>query len=125
MFRFSSLMPVSSRVWALGKDLFAGRCWGPDDLLGQVIRLDHQVAVRRHFYPAAQVSGLVEDFGAFEVALNLETAAFFRELLEACGEAPSDEAPALHRALADLGRRESQTSRRTPETSSIDLIVPL
>ena len=33
-----------------GSDLFAGRCWGQDELLGQAIRLDHQVTVLRHFY---------------------------------------------------------------------------
>jgi len=95
-----------ARVWRLGSDLFAGRCWGRDDILGQAIRLDHQVSVLRHFYDEGEVGETVRRFGAWQVRLNLETAALFRELVVACGEASADDDPALTAALESLRRRE-------------------
>ncbi len=99
--------PRVSRVWETGKDLFAGRCWGKDDLLGRVIRIDHQVAVLGHFYDGRKVSDLVRSFLDWQVELNLETAAFFRELVVACGEASSDGDLALAAAVAEIRRREA------------------
>ncbi|MDF1563439.1 MAG: radical SAM protein [Deltaproteobacteria bacterium] len=103
--------PRVARVWEKGKDLFAGRCWGKDDLLGQVIRLDHQAAVLRHFYGGRKARRTAGDFARFEIDLNLETAAYFRELVLLCGEAPSDDDPALARGLAELSRRELSSRR--------------
>jgi len=94
-------------VWETGRDLFAGRCWGKDDLLGSVIRLDHQVAVLRHFYEGARVAGLARSFAAWQVDLNLETAGLFRELVLACAEASGTEDARLRRAVEDLRRREA------------------
>ena len=99
--------PAVARVWETGKDLFAGRCWGTDDLLGRVIRIDHQVAVLKRFYDGARVSELARSFAAWQVDLNLETAALFRELVLACAEAPSADDPALQLAVDDLRRREA------------------
>lgn len=96
-----------ARVWETGKDLFAGRCWGKDDLLGRVIRIDHQVAVLARFYDGRKVRELVRSFQDWEVELNLETAAFFRELVVACGEASSDGDPALAAAVTEIRRREA------------------
>jgi radical SAM superfamily enzyme YgiQ (UPF0313 family) len=99
--------PKVTLVWALGSELFAGRCWGEGDLLGSVIRLDHQVAVLDRFYEGARVGELAASFRAWQVDLNLETAELFRDLVIACGEAPDAGDHALGRALADLRRREA------------------
>jgi anaerobic magnesium-protoporphyrin IX monomethyl ester cyclase len=105
---YSYTDPKVAMVWALGSELFAGRCWGVDDLLGSVIRLDHQVAVLDRFYEGRRVRELAASFRAWQVSLNLETAGFFRELVVACGEARDARDPALRLALADLGRREAR-----------------
>ena len=99
--------PKVELVWALGSELFAGRCWGADDLLGSVIRLDHQVAVLDRFYEGPRVRELAATFREWQIDLNLETAGLFRELVVACGEAPDAGDPGLGRALADLRRREA------------------
>jgi hypothetical protein len=99
--------PKVALVWALGSELFAGRCWGEDELLGSVIRLDHQVAVLDRFYEGPRARALAASFRAWQVDLNLETAGLFRELVLACAEAPAGGDPALARALADLRRREA------------------
>jgi anaerobic magnesium-protoporphyrin IX monomethyl ester cyclase len=101
--------PKVALVWELGSELFAGRCWGEDDLLGRVIRLDHQVAVLDRFYEGRRVRELAASFRAWQVDLNLETAALFRALVVACGEASSAGDAALGRALAELRRREAPT----------------
>jgi len=98
-----------ARVWAIGKDLFAGRCWGNNEILGRAIRFDHQVAVLNHFYSGSEVAGIVRDFGEWEVELNLETAGLFRELVVACGEARSGDAPALMKAVDSIRRREQMS----------------
>ncbi|MFO0615606.1 MAG: radical SAM protein [Polyangiaceae bacterium] len=98
--------PKVARIWDLGRDLFAGRCWGEDELLGHAIRLDHQATVLRHFYEGADVQALVGDFYDWERRLNLETAGFFRELVLACDAARDDDAKELHAAIADLRSRE-------------------
>ena len=99
--------PKVALVWAVGSELFAGRCWGEDDLLGSVIRLDHQVAVLDRFYEGPRARELAAAFRAWQIDLNLETAGFFRELVVACGEASTTDDPALGRALAELRRREA------------------
>jgi hypothetical protein len=99
--------PEVATVWERGSDLFAGRCWGKDDLLGRVIRLDHQVAVLGHFYDGRKVRELVRAFLDWQVELNLETAGFFRELVLACDGATGAEDPALSRVVADIRRREA------------------
>ncbi|HET8539608.1 MAG TPA: cobalamin-dependent protein [Anaeromyxobacter sp.] len=101
--------PRVATVWELGGPLFAGRCWGEDELLGSVIRLDHQVAVLGRFYDGRHVRRLVRSFLAWEAELNLETAGLFRELVVACGEASGAADPALLRAVADLRGRESRS----------------
>ncbi len=106
-FRYSD--PKVELIWDLGSDLFAGRCWGMDELLGKVIRLDHQVAVLRHFYEGRKVEELARSFLDWEVELNLETSGAFRELVVSCGEASGRDDPTLARALADLRRREERS----------------
>jgi len=96
-----------ARIWEIGRDLFAGRCWGKDEILGQAIRLDHQVTVLRHFYEGPEVEALVRDFHDWQLRLNLETAGLFRELVVACAEATSNDAPALTAAVRSLAEREA------------------
>ncbi|HSN15415.1 MAG TPA: cobalamin-dependent protein [Anaeromyxobacteraceae bacterium] len=99
--------PQVASVWEAGRDLFAGRCWGQDELLGKVIRIDHQVAVLGHFYEGRKVRELVRSFLGWEVDLNLETAGLFRELVVACGDARGSDDPALARAVEGIRRREA------------------
>jgi hypothetical protein len=99
--------PRVALVWETGSDLFAGRCWGKDDLLGRVIRIDHQVAVLGHFYEGRKVRDLVRSFQSWQVELNLETAGYFRELVLACGDARGVDDPALARVVDGIRRREA------------------
>ena len=99
--------PKVALVWETGSDLFAGRCWGKDDLLGRVIRIDHQVAVLGHFYEGRKVRELVRSFQGWQVELNLETAGYFRELVLACGDARGVDDPVLERVVDGIRRREA------------------
>ncbi len=103
--------PRVARVWEVGRDLFAGRCWGQDELLGHAIRLDHQATVLRHFYDGPEVEAVVRDFYAWQIRLNLDTARLFRELVVACGEAESSDCPVL-RAKVDSIRARELPNRR-------------
>lgn len=98
-----------ARVWRVGRELFAGRCWGRDEVLGHAIRLDHQLAVLNHFYDGPVVEALVRDFAAWQLELNLQTAALFRELVIACGSVERDDAPSLLDAVASIRTREVAT----------------
>ena len=98
-----------ARVWRVGRELFTGRCWGQDEVLGQAIRLDHQVAVLGHFYDGPEVESLGRDFAAWQLELNLETAGLFRELVLACAEVERDDAPTLCAAVARIRAREVES----------------
>lgn len=95
--------PRVERVWDLGKDLFAGRCWGHDELLGQAIRLDHQVTVLRHFYEGAAVKRVVRAWSELQVELNLDTVELFSELVQRCA------IPDSRIDVKDLERRERRS----------------
>jgi len=115
-----------AQIWELGSDLFAGRCWGDGHILGQSIRLDHQVAVLRHFYamgapPAAQpsedgvlVRTLARDFGDWQQRLNLDTAGLFRELVRGCADSlpTTGGIDSLFDLLDDLHDRELASRQR-------------
>lgn len=109
-----------ARVWKHGKGLFAGRCWGEDEILGQAIRLDHQVIVLKHFYDSAESRDVVRDFRAWQVELNLETAGLFRQLVVACGQASSDDAPELLATLEAL-----RTIERDSRAKQLDTLCEL
>ena len=98
--------PRVERIWELGRDLFAGRCWGQDEILGHAIRLDHQIAVVRHFYEGAAVERLVRSFREVQTELNLETADLFRDLVLTCAGAPGSRLSPSGRVLAELTGRE-------------------
>lgn len=100
--------PRVEKIWEVGSELFSGRCWGRDELLGQAIRLDHQVTVVRHFYEGRDVQRLWRRFRALQEDLNLGTAALFTELVQLCAD-PALDAAGLARARADLERRERKT----------------
>lgn len=104
--------PRVARVWNVGRDLFAGRCWGADDMLGQVIRLDHQATVLKHFYDNPEAQAVAAEFFDWEVSVNLDTARFFRALVVACGAAESDQDPKLLAAIEDLRAREAVNRSR-------------
>lgn len=91
------------QVWDLGKDLFAGRCWGHDELLGQAIRLDHQVTVLRHFYEGAAVKRVDRTWRELQVELNLDTVELFSELVQRCV------VPDQRVDVSDLERRERRS----------------
>ena len=95
--------PRVTRIWEVGRDLFAGRCWGKDEVLGQAIRLDHQLTVVGRFYEGAEVEALTRSFREWQVGLNLGTAALFRELVSAFAEEANPDVGGL---LEDLTGRE-------------------
>jgi hypothetical protein len=103
-YRFTD--PVTELIWASGRELFRERCWSQENLLGQVIRLDHQAAVFRHFYDGREVDALVADFLAWELAVNRDSVALLEELVTACADVPDAAAPELARRLAELRARE-------------------
>lgn len=100
--------PRVERVWELGRGLFAGRCWGQDEILGQAIRLDHQLTVVRHFYEGAAVDRLARTWRELQVELNLDTAGLFSELVALCADPAAGEARAA-KAIAALARRERKS----------------
>lgn len=105
-YRYSD--PRVEKVWELGSELFAGRCWGKDEILGQAIRLDHQITVARHFYEGAAVQKFARQFREYQVELNLGTAGLFAELVELCADSSLSQAQAA-KALEGLERREKKS----------------
>lgn len=104
VYRYSD--PRVEQVWDLGKDLFAGRCWGQDEVLGQAIRLDHQVTVLRHFYEGAAARRVVQAWRELQVELNLDTVELFSELVQRCV------VPDAHLDVSDLERQERRSRER-------------
>jgi anaerobic magnesium-protoporphyrin IX monomethyl ester cyclase len=78
--------PVVARVWSSAKELLVGRCFNEVNLMGQVIRLDHQAAVFRAFYDGRDVENLVREFAALELSVNLDTVALLEDLVRVCDE---------------------------------------
>jgi len=104
--------PVTTLVWSQGRGLLRERCWSQQNLLGQVIRIDHQAATLRHFYDGRQVDALVADFLRTELEVNRDTVALFEELIRACVELPDAASPELQQRLAALCDRERETRER-------------
>lgn len=80
-YKYNYADPKVQKVWDIVYDLFMGRCWGPDDLLSNMIHLDHQVAVLRHFYEGNEVEDIYKSFTSFQEEVNLKTADIFSELI--------------------------------------------
>ncbi len=112
--------PLTTLAWSAASDLLRERCFSQGNLLGRIIRLDHQAAVLRHFYDGASVDDLCDSFTALEVAANLDTAALMGEIFDACQAHPSLDSAELRARLADLGARE-QVARHKFEAQACTL----
>jgi hypothetical protein len=80
--------PMTQHAWDATWALLARRCFVGEHLQGQVIRLDHQVAVLRRFYEGGAVEALAADFATFELQLNRETTERMREIFALCEAFP-------------------------------------
>jgi anaerobic magnesium-protoporphyrin IX monomethyl ester cyclase len=80
-YKYNYTDPMVQRVWDIAYDLFMGRCWGPDDLLSNMIHLDHQVAVLKHFYKGTEAENIFQSFAPFQEKVNLKTVDLFSELI--------------------------------------------
>ena len=105
---------LTALAWEAGSGLLRERCFSQGNILGRIIRLDHQVAVLRHFYDGISIDDLSDDFAALESAVNLDTANLMADLFDACEAEPDLASPALQTCLADITARE-QASRASFE----------
>lgn len=80
-YKYNYADPKVQKVWDIAYDLFMGRCWGLDDLLSNMIHLDHQVAVLKHFYEGTKVEEIYQSFTPFQEEVNLKTAELYSELI--------------------------------------------
>jgi len=112
--------PMAALAWEAGSDLLRERCFSQGNILGRIIRLDHQVAVLRHFYEGTSIDDLSDEFADFEVAVNLDTAALMGDLFDACEAHPDRGSRALQACLADITARE-RASRATFEAKACAL----
>jgi hypothetical protein len=103
--------PLLPMVWSAARELLNERCWTQVHLLGRSVRLDHQVAVFRHFYEGRQVDALAEAFETWKLSVNLDTVGLIEDLLHACVEFGDASHSGFQRRLADLKQRETATRR--------------
>jgi radical SAM superfamily enzyme YgiQ (UPF0313 family) len=112
--------PLAALAWEASSDLLLERCFTQTNIQGRIIRLDHQVAVLRHFYDNPSIDELSDDFAAFESRVNLDTAALMGEIFEACEAHPEASSPALRVWLDDITARE-RVARATFEDEACRL----
>jgi hypothetical protein len=74
-------------------------------VLGQIIRLDHQATVLRHFYEGREIDDLVADFARFQRTTNLESVALIHEMFSLCEAYPDARSPGFRTRFADLIER--------------------
>ena len=98
--------PMTTHAWSAASHLLSRRCFAPDHLLGQVVRMDHQAAILSHFYEGREVDSLVADFAAFELEVNRDTVALIEDLFTMCEAHPEAESAAFRARFADLSDRE-------------------
>jgi hypothetical protein len=98
--------PLAALAWDASSDLLRERCFTQTNIQGRIIRLDHQVAVLRHFYDNPTIDDLSDDFAAFESAVNLDTAGLMGEIFDACEAHPDAASKALREWLDDITARE-------------------
>jgi anaerobic magnesium-protoporphyrin IX monomethyl ester cyclase len=98
--------PLTAHAWNAAWPLLSRRCFAHDHLLGQIVRLDHQATVLRHFYDGRAVDALVADFMAFERESNLETVDLLRELFDVCEAYPDPASEGFQGAYARLHEQE-------------------
>jgi radical SAM superfamily enzyme YgiQ (UPF0313 family) len=104
--------PVATLVWTIARELLRDRCWNQQNLLGRIIRLDHQATVLQHFYEGRAIDTLAGEFADFELAANLDTVALLEDLLTACEAHPSQDSAELRRHLDELAERERSQHAR-------------
>jgi radical SAM superfamily enzyme YgiQ (UPF0313 family) len=99
--------PLVALAWEASSDLLRERCFTQTNIQGRIIRLDHQVAVIRHFYDNPGIDELSDAFAVFETAVNLDTAGLMAEVFDACEAHPNLSSPALRAWLDDITAREA------------------
>jgi anaerobic magnesium-protoporphyrin IX monomethyl ester cyclase len=104
--------PVADRAFSIARGLLFDRCWKPDNLLGRVIQLDHQVSVYGRFYDGPEVEETERAFLAFELEANLDTVDLIEELIHACVRFADPSSPELERCVSALRKRESERCAR-------------
>jgi len=98
--------PMTAHAWNAAWSLLPQRCFAPEHLLGQVVRLDHQAAMLRHFYEGRDIDHLVADFAAFELEVNRDTVALIEDLFTLCEANPDADSAGFRAQFADLRERE-------------------
>ncbi len=98
--------PMTKHAWLAASELLPQRCFAQDHVLGQIIRLDHQATILRHFYEGREVDALVASFLGFERTTNLESVALISEMFSLCEAHPDPESREFRSAFADLRERE-------------------
>jgi hypothetical protein len=98
--------PLTPHAWSTAWTLLSRRCFAPDHLLGQIVRLDHQAVVLQHFYDGRNVDSLVADFAAFELEANRDTLVAIEAVFALCEAHPDPESAAFRAAYAKLRERE-------------------
>jgi anaerobic magnesium-protoporphyrin IX monomethyl ester cyclase len=98
--------PLTHHAWNAAWTLLSRRCFAPDHLLGQIVRLDHQAVVLRHFYDGRDVDRLADEFATFELAANRETLAAIEAVFALCEAHPDPESAAFRAGYAELRERE-------------------
>ena len=98
--------PMTTHAWNAAWQLLPRRCFDQDHLLGQIIRLDHQATVLRHFYEGRDIDALAADFARFERETNLDTVALMAELFDLCEAHPDAKSAGFRMRFAELRERE-------------------
>jgi hypothetical protein len=100
---------MTQHAWDATWALLARRCFVGEHLQGQLVRLDHQVAVLQHFYEGRDVDKLAADFAAFELDVNRETVERMRQIFALCECYPDPASASFRGRFEDL--REWEESR--------------
>ncbi len=103
---YSYTDPMTTHAWNAAWDLLRQRCFAPDHLLGQIVRLDHQAAVLQHFYEGRDIDILAADFAAFELEANRDTVALIEDLFAICEAHPDPDSTIFRARFAELRDRE-------------------
>lgn len=98
--------PATALAFSTAKDVLSSRFFGPDNLMGRVIQLDHLTAVYRHFYEGPEVAQLAGDYLAFELEVNLDTIDLLEEVIAACEGRARGALSDFDGVMASLARRE-------------------
>jgi radical SAM superfamily enzyme YgiQ (UPF0313 family) len=98
--------PLTAHAWNAAWQLLPQRCFNQDHVLGQIIRIDHQATVLRHFYEGREIDALVAEFTRFERATNLESVALINEMFALCEAYPDAGSSGFRARFADLRERE-------------------